>query len=499
MKPKPMPLAELLANEPSASPKAIAIRGVSADSRQCGEGYLFAALKGARADSADHIDEARRKGAVALLLSEKAECPESAKNLALIRSPNVAKNFAEIAARFHRDQPRMVAAITGTNGKSSTAIFAQALFASFGFSSASLGTLGVRVGSHAFPDKLTTPDPARLHRQLAMLARRGVSHAVLEASSHGLAQYRLDGVRLRAAALTHIGRDHLDYHKSEAHYLRAKLRLVEILPKNRPLVFYDRAKGAKAFARYAEETGRGLFRVSDKEGDLTLARSLPLADGCRLRLIYGGRHFETSLSLIGAFQRSNALLAAALALASDEDCAKHPDRLFAALQNLPTVPGRLEYIGHSAKGGHVYVDYAHTPDALSALLRDMRPHLSGRLHLLFGCGGERDVAKRGEMGALARALADRITITDDNPRGEDPAAIRQAILRACPDAEEIADRREAIARATDALEQGDALLVAGKGHEESQESSGGRRRFSDREEARLYLTQSGGAALGGIA
>ena len=495
-----MPLARILPPEHPVAPKwrDVMIHDLTCDSREVKKGALFAAFKGVRTDGLSHLEEAQKKGAAAFLLPEGAPHQRFEKMPAIF-DKNPRQLFAQIAARFFKEQPRITVAVTGTNGKSSTALFAEHLFRASDPFAASLGTLGMRQKHHAFPLALTTPSPEKIQSMLALLARRGARHAVLEASSHGLAQHRLDGLRLSAAAFTHIGRDHLDYHKSQKSYLQAKMRILELLPEGKPIVLYDRAKGARAFAEAARKKGIPIFWLSHKKGDLLIKKMTRFSESARANLSFRGKDYDVLLPLIGGFQIMNALLAAALALAADPECEKNPQKIFDALQTLPAIPGRVEYMGESAEGGHVYVDYAHTPDALEALLSAMRPHCRGRLHLLFGCGGERDQKKRGEMGALAQKLADEIIITDDNPRGEDPSTIRRMILSACPKARELAPREDAIAAAIAQLKAGDLLIIAGKGHEETQEMAGRFERFSDREKARLALIQSGGAALGGIA
>lgn len=461
---------------------AVEILGLSADSRSLRPGELFAALPGTRADGTAFIDDAIAKGAAAVLLDAAAAV--DALPVPVVRDPDPRRRLALMAARFHGRQPKRVVAVTGTNGKTSVAGFTRQLWQAAGLRGASLGTLGLIGPESHRPGSLTTPDPVALHALLAELAKDGVEHVVVEASSHGIAQRRLDGLRLHAAALTNITHDHIDYHGSFEAYAEAKWRLFgELLRPGASAVlnadlpdFPERSRALRArgleivdFGRMAER-----LRFSDQRAD---------ADGQSFVLeVDGGRH-ELRTSLMGGFQVYNLLAALGLVLGTGGLLA---DAL-ARLGGLEGARGRLEKVVTTPAGAPVFVDYAHTPDALEQVLRALRPHTRGRLVLVFGCGGDRDAAKRPIMGGIAADLADRVIVTDDNPRFEDPAAIRRAILVECRKAIEIADRAQAIRRAVGELRAGDVLVVAGKGHESGQIVAGRVLPFDDAEMVRRAL------------
>ena len=442
----------------------IAIVGLTADSRQVRPGFLFAALPGVHADGRKFIADAVRNGAVAVLAPPGTRLP--AQDVSLVVDENPRRRLALMAARVYRRQPATIAAVTGTNGKTSVAWFLSQIWAALGHPAACLGTLGLFAPGIVEKGSLTTPDPVALHGQLARLGAQGVEHLVLEASSHGLDQHRLDGVRITAAAFTNLSRDHLDYHDSIEAYLAAKLRLFAdlLIDGGTAVVNVDAEHGARVLAVVRERGLAALTYGGGADADLRLLGALPRDDGQRLDVILRGRTpTVVDLPLAGAFQASNALCAAGLALA----CGADADPVLAALAGLQPVPGRLQRVA-LRDGAAVYVDYAHTPDALANVLMALRPFCRGRLSVVFGCGGDRDPGKRAPMGAIAARLADRVVVTDDNPRGETPAAIRAAILVGCPEAREIGDRAEAIAVAIAELAPGDVLLVAGKGHETGQ-------------------------------
>ena len=461
------------------------ITGLAADSRKVEPGFLFAALPGARVDGLDFVGEAVRRGAAAVLAPTAAEpavrsmlaraAADAADNaaadaavdpgrVAVIVDGNPRRLLALMAARFFGRQPETVCAVTGTNGKTSVVSFLRQIWADAGRNAASLGTLGLAAPGAQVEGALTTPDPVALHRTLADLAAQGVDALAMEASSHGLDQFRLDGVRVAAAAFTNLGRDHLDYHCCIEAYLAAKLRLFSALVADggSAVVAADDLVSARVRAAAA---ARGLNVLTyGRQGEhLRLRAIAPIADGQRLSLDILGAAHVVDLPLVGDFQALNALAAAGLALATGTAV----EAVVAAMARLAPVPGRLERVAR-VRGAPIYVDYAHTPDALAAVLKALRPQTNGRLAVVFGCGGDRDAGKRPEMGAVARALADRIIVTDDNPRSEDAAAIRRQILASCPDAIEIGDRAQAIGEAVAALEAGDVLVVAGKGHETGQ-------------------------------
>ena len=441
------------------------VAGITADSRSVRPGYLFAALPGARADGRAFIAEAVSRGAVAVLAPEGTTWPPGVPPRPLLEDPEPRRRLAQLAAGLAGSQPRVTVAVTGTNGKTSTVEFLRQIWATGGKPAASLGTLGLVAEGFDPGPGLTTPDPVSLAQTLARLARAGVQHAAMEASSHGLDQFRLDGVRLAAAALTNLTRDHLDYHGSVDAYRAAKLRLfAELLPNGAPVVASS-GMDPTTLTRLADIAAKrrlDLRTVGEAGSAIRLLAATPCPDGQLLRLEQAGGRHEVMLSLPGRFQADNALLAAALAAALGERDTL--DRL----ASLRGVRGRLELAARLPNGAAVYVDYAHTPDALERLLTALRPHTSGRLHVVFGAGGDRDRGKRPLMGAAAAGLADRVIVTDDNPRSEDPAAIRAAVLAACPGGREIGDRARAIVEALNGLGPGDVLAVAGKGHEQGQ-------------------------------
>ncbi|MDT7950585.1 MAG: UDP-N-acetylmuramoyl-L-alanyl-D-glutamate--2,6-diaminopimelate ligase [Acetobacteraceae bacterium] len=429
------------------------VTGLSADSRSIEPGMLYAALPGARFDGRAFIAEAVARGAAAVLAPEGTRWPEGVPAVPLLFDREPRRALARLAALQAGAQPATVIAVTGTNGKTSTVEFIRQLKAAAGVAAASLGTLGVVAPGHAGGGGLTTPDPVSLAQTMAGLAREGVAVAAIEASSHGLDQFRLDGLRLAAAGFTNLTRDHLDYHGTLEAYRDAKLRLFRaLLPAGAPAVV--------STALNAETAALVPGRQSVGEGGtlLNLRRAVPRPGGQMLEIEGYG---EVLLPLPGRFQADNALLAAGLAMVTGTANA------VGLLGRLTGVRGRME-LAAEVGGAAVYVDYAHTPDALERLLLALRPHTAGRLHVVFGAGGDRDRGKRPLMGAVAARLADRAIITDDNPRSEDPAAIRAAIRAACPGAIEIGDRAAAIAAGLEALRAGDVLAVAGKGHEQGQ-------------------------------
>lgn len=456
-----------LARRPMAAASAwraladLPLAGIAADSRRVREGFLFTALKGARVDGRAFIAEAVAKGAAAVLAAPGTAWPEGVAPRPLIEDPEPRRCLAELAAAFAGVGPRHVAAVTGTNGKTSTVEFLRQIWALSGEKAASLGTLG-RIGPDGrTPGALTTPDPVTLAETMANLARAGIDWVALEASSHGLAQFRLDGLRLAAGGFTSFSRDHLDYHASMAAYRAAKLRLfAELLPPGAPAIAAAGLERATLTALGQIAARRGLaFETVGEEGSLIRLDAVrPLPEGQVLRIARA----EILLPLVGRFQVDNALLAAGLALALGDAGA------LTRLTALKPVRGRLERAAVLPNGAAVYVDYAHTPDAIATVLRALRGHASGRLAIVFGAGGDRDRGKRGVMGRAAASLAECVIVTDDNPRTEDPAAIRRAVLAGCPGAREIGDRKRAIAAAMSDLRPGDVLVVAGKGHEQGQ-------------------------------
>jgi UDP-N-acetylmuramoyl-L-alanyl-D-glutamate--2,6-diaminopimelate ligase len=438
------------------------IAGITADSRQVVPGDLFVALPGARMDGRRFIADAVARGAIAVLAPEGTVWPDGVPARPLFLDSEPRRSLAWLAACLAGAQPEQVIAITGTNGKTSTADFIRQLS---GANAASLGTLGLIAPNFAPGPGLTTPDPISLAETLAGLARAGIKRVAMEASSHGLDQCRLDGVRLVAGGFTNLTRDHLDYHGNMAAYRAAKLRLfAALLPKGAPAVAMGNIDPETRAALTAIAADRGLaLRLVGEGGDLfRLLDATPLPDGQALTLELDGARREVTLPLPGRFQADNALLAAGLLAALGDT-----DPL-SLLPGLMGVRGRLERAAVLANGAAAYVDYAHTSDALNNLLRALRPHTTGRLVLVFGAGGDRDRGKRPLMGMVAAELADIAIVTDDNPRSEDPASIRAAIRAACPNALDIGDRARAIAAGLNLLRAGDILAIAGKGHEQGQ-------------------------------
>jgi UDP-N-acetylmuramoyl-L-alanyl-D-glutamate--2,6-diaminopimelate ligase len=452
-------LSELVLRDLSVDPE---IAGVTADSRKVGPGVLFAALPGSKVDGRDFIPAAVAAGAAAVLAPEGVSAPGAV----VVESADVRRAYALAAARFHGAQPPVVVAVTGTNGKTSVATFCRQIFTRLGRKAASLGTLGLQTAEAALtPPGLTTPDAAELARLAAEVARMGVTHLAVEASSHGLDQRRLDGLTLTAAGFTNLTQDHLDYHEGMEHYRSAKLRLFEtLLPRGRTAVLNADSPDFPAFAAAAALNGHTLLSVGENGQGLRLVERHPSPEGQRLVVEAQGARHEIHLPLAGAFQADNALVAAGLCIAAGEDAGE----VLAALETLQGAPGRLQRVGAGPNGGEAYVDYAHTPDGLETVLRALRPHARGRLIVVFGAGGDRDRGKRPLMGRAAAELADLVIVTDDNPRGEDPAAIRAQILEAAPSALEVGDRRAAIRAGAEQLRDGDVLVVAGKGHEQGQ-------------------------------
>jgi UDP-N-acetylmuramoyl-L-alanyl-D-glutamate--2,6-diaminopimelate ligase len=468
----------------SGSDGSIPLSGLAADSREVREGFAFVAVPGTRANGAAFIADALSRGASAIV-GEIDRPPTLFPEIPYVKVADARSALSRAAAALHPRQPETIVAVTGTSGKSSVAEFARQLFQALGHEAASLGTIGVVTSSGADYGSLTTPDPITLHRTLSRLAGDGITHLAMEASSHGLEQRRLDGVRLAAAAFTNLGRDHLDYHASVEEYLEAKLRLFrELLPAGRPVIInLDGAEGARV-AEVARGCGHRVLTVGRQGEFIRLLGAERAGFIQRLTVRIGVREGRVDFPLVGSFQVENALVAAGLVLAGER--AADPGRVIPALGRLNGVPGRLDRVGEVG-GALCVVDYAHKPEALAAVLDTLRPFASGRLVCVFGCGGDRDRGKRPIMGAIAAERADVAIVTDDNPRTEDPADIRAAILAAAPGAREIGDRREAIRTAVAGLAPGDVLVVAGKGHETGQTVAGTTLPFSDHDEVRAAM------------
>ncbi|MEI6557262.1 MAG: UDP-N-acetylmuramoyl-L-alanyl-D-glutamate--2,6-diaminopimelate ligase [Rhodospirillaceae bacterium] len=467
---------------------ALKITGLTADSRAVAPGFLFAALPGSRSDGRAFIGDAVARGAIAILAPPGTTL--DAPGIRLIEDPAPRRAFALMAAAFYGRQPGTVVAVTGTNGKTSTVQFVRQLWQRLGRRAACLGTLGLSapVGVEWSGPGMTTPDPVALHAGLAALAAAGIDHLAMEASSHGLDQFRLDGVRVKAAGFTNLTRDHLDYHGDMAAYLAAKGALfARVLAEDGLAVLNADAPAFPELALLCQIRGIRVLGYGYAGREIKVRAVTPLGHGQRLDLEFLGRPVRIELPLIGRFQAWNALLALGLVLAADPAAEVGP--AVEALESLEGVPGRLQLVARHPAGAPVIVDYAHTPDALDTVLTALRPHAAGRLVVVFGCGGDRDRGKRPEMGGIATLRADRVIVTDDNPRSEVPAAIRAEILAAAPGAAEIADRRAAIRAAVDGLADGDLLVIAGKGHEQGQIVGSETRPFDDATEARAAVAE----------
>jgi UDP-N-acetylmuramoyl-L-alanyl-D-glutamate--2,6-diaminopimelate ligase len=462
-----MKLRDLFSDDATmeARAEATAVTGLAVDSRLVRPGDLFFALAGSKTDGARFIESAIASGAVAIAGDHP---PEGGCAVPFVVTPNPRRALALAAATFYPGQPATIVGVTGTSGKTSVAAFTRQIWQRLGLVSASIGTIGLVSPKRTVYGSLTTPDPIALHRQLDVIAREGVTHLAFEASSHGLDQYRLDGVRISAGGFTNLSRDHMDYHPDVAHYLAAKLRLFRdlVVPDGAAVIAADhdcseqvidaaRKRGLRLVAVGARGDGKG-------EGIRLVGAEI---DGLaqKLALEHRGVPYSIRLPLVGAFQIENALVAAGLAIATGSEA----EEVLTNLEHLEGAKGRMERVGEH-NGAPIFVDYAHKPDALAKALQALRPYARRKLVVVFGAGGDRDVGKRPLMGAIAAELADSIIVTDDNPRSENPARIRAEILSAAKGAKDIGDRAAAIRAAIDDLQPGDALLVAGKGHETGQ-------------------------------
>jgi UDP-N-acetylmuramoyl-L-alanyl-D-glutamate--2,6-diaminopimelate ligase len=437
------------------------VSGFAIDHRKVARGSVFGAFKGAVFNGEDFIGQAVDRGAVAVVARPEAQVAK----VPHLADPEPRRLFADLAARFYAPYPETVVAVTGTNGKTSTVEMTRQIWRMLGHRSASIGTLGVTTSDDQIKTGLTTPDIVTFLNNMAGLKRMGTTHVAYEASSHGLDQHRAEGVPLAAAAFTNFSRDHLDYHETMGAYFEAKMRLFErLLPAGRPAVVWtDDPKSDEVIER-SKRAGHELLTVGPRGETIRLVEQTPTALGQMLTVEHGGKSHRLALPLIGAYQASNVLTAAGLVLATGGEW----NATFSAMQRVAPVRGRLERAVISRTGVPVYIDYAHTPDALEAAIAALRPHVEGRLITVFGAGGDRDQGKRPEMGAVASRLSDVVIVTDDNPRSEDPAVIRSAIMAGAPGATEVGGRREAIAEAIRIARPGDIVLVAGKGHETGQ-------------------------------
>lgn len=475
-----MKLSELLGPRDYVGYNDPEITGLTSDSRAVTPGYVFAALPGFKLDGRDYIEKALENGAEAVLSLPGLESLP----VPYIVDENPRRVYSQIAARLFSGQPETIVALTGTNGKSSTIEFLRQIWTIAGKDAACFGTLGVTTQGGVTPLKHTTPDAVALHRTLKELSEDGITHVGMEASSHGLVQYRLDGVKLAAVGFTNLTQDHFDYHTDMDDYFSAKARLFDALaPKGIPAVINVDSDYGRKIADVAKTAGLDVISVGWAGADIRIAEVTPRRASQTVELVWGQKRYKVELPLAGEFQTLNAVSALGLAVATGVEKAVALE----ALSQLKTVAGRMEKAGESANGAPVFIDFAHTPDGLDKLLRGVRPHTMGRIIVVFGCGGDRDPDKRPKMGAIAAKLADRVIVTDDNPRTEKAADIRAAVMKGCPDAEEMGDRAQAIAHAISLLNANDCLVIAGKGHESGQIIGDQIIPFSDVVEARKAL------------
>ena len=462
----------------------VALTGITADSRAVKPGDLFVAVPGTKADGLAFVPQALEQGAVAVMAEKRPDLPPG---IAFIAVANVRRALALAAAKFYPRQPATIAAVTGTSGKTSVAAFLRQIWVALGYQAASVGTVGVVSPKGETYGSLTTPDPIALHKTLDGLAGEGVTHLAMEASSHGLDQHRLDGVRVAAGGYTNLSRDHLDYHPTIEAYLAAKLRLFTdlVVDGGTAVINVDDAHAPEVVAA-AQKRGLNIMTVGAKGEGIHLAGTTIEGFAQVVQFVHAGHLYNVRLPLVGAFQIENAAVAAGLAIATGGE----PSRVFAALENLVGAKGRLEFAGER-NGAPIFIDYAHKPDALEKAIEAVRPYVSRKLVVVFGCGGDRDAGKRPIMGRIAHEKADAVIVTDDNPRSEDPAKIRAAILAAAPGAREIGDRAAAIRQGIAELETGDLLLIAGKGHETGQIIGNRTVHFSDHESVAAALKELG--------
>jgi len=455
------------------------VTGLTADSRQVRRGMVFAALPGTAMDGRDFIPQAIEQGAVAIL-----SVPGTVADVPVISDSNPRLVYAQTAAKLFPGQPKTLVAMTGTNGKSSTVDFLRQIWAYAGFNSACFGTLGVTSSAGYKPMSHTTPDALALHRTLSDLAAEGVTHVAMEASSHGLKQYRMDAVKITASGFSNLTQDHFDYHPTMEDYFGAKARLfIDLTPLDAPVVINTNDKFGQHLVEVCQGLGQDVLQVGWTGEDIRIDEVMPHASGQKLTLVVKGQRHKVDLPLAGEFQVLNAVAALGLAMKTGV----HKNKAIEALGHLKGVAGRLELAGIK-HGAPVYVDFAHTEDGLDKLLRSVRPHTMGDIVIVFGCGGDRDPDKRAKMGAVAAKLADQVIVTDDNPRTEDAASIRKAVLVGCPDATEIGDRALAISEGIRRLGPKDCLVIAGKGHEQGQIVGDQVIPFSDVDVAREWLS-----------
>jgi UDP-N-acetylmuramoyl-L-alanyl-D-glutamate--2,6-diaminopimelate ligase len=451
------------------------ITGLSADSREVRTGFVFAAFPGAKIDRRQFIHDAIARGAAAVLVPRGTDLTGVANDdVVIIEDDNPRRRFSLMAAKFYGRQMGTIAAVTGTNGKSSTVNFCRQIWQAMDHAAASLGTIGIEAAGGKIaginrPGLLTTPDPVVLHSEIAELEAAGVTHLAFEASSIGLDQHRLDGVAVTAAAFTNLTRDHLDYHGTMETYFAAKARLFgEVLSSQGTAVICMDTPYSQQLRQICDARGIRVIEVGTAAKDIRLNAQEPLPHGQFLDIDVMGQRYTLELPLVGDFQAMNALTALGLVIAAAPGNAALHMQGVHAMEHLHSVRGRLEFAARIKNGAAIYVDYAHTPDGLETMLKSVRPHTTGKLHVVFGCGGDRDRGKRPMMGEIAARLADIAIVTDDNPRTEDAAFIRSEVMQGCPQAREIAGRRDAIRLAIQDLAAGDVLVIAGKGHEQGQ-------------------------------
>ncbi|MBR0869236.1 UDP-N-acetylmuramoyl-L-alanyl-D-glutamate--2,6-diaminopimelate ligase [Bradyrhizobium tropiciagri] len=483
-----MRLRDLFSDDATIDPSAAAVEvgGLAVDSRTVKPGDLFFALAGAKTDGARFVDAAIAAGAVAVA----SDHPPQGARVPVVVTPNPRRALALAAATFYPRQPATIAAVTGTSGKTSVAAFTRQIWQRLGHVSASIGTIGLVSDKRTVYGSLTTPDPIALHRQLDEIATDGVTHLAFEASSHGLDQYRLDGVRVAAGGFTNLSRDHMDYHPDVAHYLNAKLRLFRdlVIDGGAAVISADHDCSAQVIDAARARALRiiAVGRNADAGEGIRLIDATIEGFAQQLVIEHQGRRRTIRLPLVGEFQIENALVAAGLAIGTGSAA----DDVFCSLEHLEGAKGRLEFVGEH-NGAPIFVDYAHKPDALAKALQALRPYAKRKLVVIFGAGGDRDAGKRPIMGAIAAENADDVIVTDDNPRSEKPEAIRAAIMAAAKGAREIGDRAEAIRAGIAGLEPGDALVVAGKGHEIGQIIGNTTLPFSDHEAVAVALAAEG--------
>lgn len=463
--------ADVRINHPERAAE-VHVAGLTADSREVRDGYVFAAFPGVKLDRRAFIDDAIARGAAAVLVPTGT--PVNNNNVIVIEDPNPRRRFSLMAAKFYGRQMDTIVAVTGTNGKSSTVNFCRQIWQVMDHAAASLGTIGIEAAGGNIaginrPGLLTTPDPVVLHAEIAELEAAGVTHLAFEASSIGLDQFRLDGVRVTAAGFTNLTRDHLDYHGTMEKYFDAKARLFgDVLTKDGIAVICMGSPEAEKLRNICTARGIRVIETGAGAKDICLNARESLPGGQYIDITVFGERYKLELPLVGDFQALNALTALGLVLAEDPDNTGLQMQSVQALERLSSVRGRLEFAASLKNGAAVYVDYAHTPDGLETMLKSLRPHTQNRLHVVFGCGGDRDRGKRPMMGEIAARLSDHAIVTDDNPRTEDAGFVRREVMQGCPDATEIGGRREAIRAAIKGLAAGDVLVIAGKGHEQGQ-------------------------------